>query len=839
MSRLLVDVRYAFRSLRKVPLFSAIAIASIGLGIGANTTVFTLVDQVVVRLLPVVRPGELVQVSAPGTESYGGSMGDTELSYAMYRDIRDRNQVFAGTACRMAMPINLSDGTRSELVNGDLVSGNFFSLLGLNPALGRLIDPQDDRLGDARAVAVLSHAYWKSRFGGDPGIVGRMLRINGYSYQVIGVVDPRFAGLDIGQPAQAYLPITMQPRLGPAWLQLEGRRFRFVQIYARLKAGVSAAQAQAGLQPLYHAVLEQEAADAAFAQASADVRRQFLAGTVTVADASRGHSRLRESVTAPLLILMAIAAAVLLIVCANLANLLIARGAARHRELALRLAVGASRTQIVRLLLVESLILALVGAAIGVLLSVWGTNALLAFFASPDAPLPISAAPDGRILLFTSVLAVFTAMLAGAVPAFRSTSVDLAPTLKSSGGAVVNEQPRLRKTLLVAQVALSFLLLIGAGLFMRSLRNLMAVDPGFKTSHVMTFALDTSRAAYNAERSHTFWKALAQRLAHVPGVTATGFAFMPLLQGAEWGMDFTVEGYQPPRGQSAGSACNAISPGFFKAMGVPLVAGREFTERDDRILPAPEGWPYRHAIVNETFAKRYFTGVNPIGRHVGIGADPGTAMPIEIVGLVKDTRYAGIREEQRPQIFFPYLEAGQIENLTVYARTEADPDATAPLLRREVAALDAQMPIFNMATLESRVERSVVNERLIATLSTALSGMATLLSVIGLYGVMTYMVTRRTREIGIRMALGALEWQIARSVLQEAGVLVGVGLAAGFVAAWWLGRYVESQLYGVTPADGVTIALAAIVLTLAATLAATVPARRAARVSPMTALREE
>jgi predicted permease len=322
-------------------------------------------------------------------------------------------------------------------------------------------------------------------------------------------------------------------------------------------------------------------------------------------------------------------------------------------------------------------------------------------------------------------------------------------------------------------------------------------------------------------------------------VTATGFTFLPVLEGAEWGMDFTVEGYQPPPGQSAGSACNAIGPGFFKAMGVPLLAGREFTERDDRIVPAPEGWPYRHAIVNETFAKRYLKGVNPIGRHVGIGADPGTPMPIEIVGVVKDTRYAGIREEQRPQIFFPSLEAGQLEKSTFYVRTESDPDATAQALRREVAALDAQMPIFNMATLESRVEHSIVNERLIATLSTALSGMATLLSVIGLYGVMTYMVTRRTREIGIRMALGALDWQIARSVLQEAGVLVVVGLAAGFAAAWWLGRYVESQLYGVTPADGATIGLAAIVLAFVATLAATVPARRAARVSPMTALREE
>jgi predicted permease len=836
----LTDLRYAVRSLRKAPLFTTIAILSLSFGIAANSAVFTLVDQVVLRTLPVERPGELVQVSAPDSESYGGGMGDgTELSYAMYKDLRDGNRVFSGMFCRMSTTLRVgSDGT-TEQVAGELVSGSFFPLLGLAPAAGRLLDARDDRAPGAAPFAVLSHAYWRSRFAGDPAIIGRTVTINNHPFEIVGVVEPRFVGLDLGQPAQVYVPVTMQPQLGPAWLALDGRRFRWVQVYARLAAGVPPAQARAGLQPLYRALLEREVTDSAFAKASAETRKRFLEGRLAVEDASRGRSGLRRSVTGPLLILTAIAVVVLLVVCANVANLLIARGAARSRELALRLAIGAGRGRIVSMLLAESLVLACAGTAAGLLLASWGAGALIGFFVTPDGTLAVSASPDLRILAFTVGIAGLTAIGAGLVPAVRSARVALAPALKSGGGTVVAEQPRLRKSLVVVQVALSFVLLVGAGLFLRSLQNLLAVDPGFRTERMVTFGFNLGGSGYDSARAHTFLRGFEQRLARLPGVVASGYTFIPVLGGGAWGLGFTIEGYQPPPGKDANSLVNAVSPGYFRLMGIELLEGREFTDRDDQVLPAPQGWPYRHAVVNVEFAKRYFNGDSPIGRHIGIGEDPDTATPIEIVGLVRDTRYLELREEQRPQVYFPYLQAGDINEVNAFVRTSGDPSSTMALVRREMATMDRDLAVYGITTLDEIVQRSVVNERLIATLSSTLSVMATLLSIVGLYGVMAYTVTRRTREIGIRMALGAVSRQVAGGVLREASLLVAAGLVAGGATTWALGRFVRNQLYGVSPADPATLLAASVALAAVATAAALLPARRAARVNPMVALRDE
>jgi predicted permease len=829
------DVRYALRSLRYAPLFTAVAILSMAFGVGANTAIFTLVDQVLLRRLPVQHAEALVQVSAPDSETYGGGMGDgTELSYAMYRDLRDHNSVFSGMFCRMHTSMQVSFGGRTEQVAGELVSGTFFPLLGLQPAAGRLFSAGDERSIGGHPVAVLSHGYWRSRFGGDPAVVGKTIVVNHHPLEIVGVIQERFGGFDLARPAQVYVPIVMQPQMGPAWLQLEGRRFRFVQSYARLRDGVTADQARAALQPLYRSLLEQEAGEAVFAGASAETKRRFLEGRLAVDDASRGRSSLRTQVTQPLLILLAVACGVLLIVCANVANLLIARGAGRQREIALRLAVGGNRSQIVRLLLAESFVLAAAGAALGLLVASWGTDALLGFFATPDATLALSSAPDARVLAFTCALAAGTALLAGVVPAILSTRVDLAPALKGSGGAVVEGQPRLRKTLVVVQVALSFVLLVGAGLFVRSVNNLLAVDPGFRTDRMVSFDFHLEASGYDAERARTFARTFQDRLSRTPGVASVGYAFQSLLGGGGWGMEFTVEGYKAPPGEGAGSMANAVSPGFFQTMGMRMVAGREFDDRDDRGFA--EGWPYTVAVVNETFAKRYFGGANPLGRHIGFGADPGTEMRIEIVGLVANSKYTGIRENDRPQVFFPYLQA-RIAGVTAYVRTIQAPEAAVAGIRREMAALDSNVAIYGVTTLEDLVDRSVVNERLIASLSATLSLMATLLSVIGLYGVMAYIVARRTREIGIRMALGAPGAEIARGVLREAAVLVGLGLCVGFAASWWLGRYVQGQLYGVTPADAPTMALAALMLTTVAAIATIVPASRAARVAPMAAIR--
>ena len=842
MTSILQDIQYAARSLRKSPLFATIAVTSVALGIGANAAVFTLLDQVVLRLMPVKDPSALVQVrAADGSESYGGGMGDgSELSYPMYTDFRDHNAVFDGMFCRYTDAMHVGDGGRSERVNGEMVSGTFFQVLGVPAAIGRTLEPSDDRTVSGSAVAVLSYDYWRTRFGGKPDVLGRKLVINGHPFTVIGVARQGFNGLDLGTPPQVYVPITMQPQLGPAWLKIDTRRFRWVQVFARLRSSVTAEQAHTTLQPYMRAMLELESRDAAFTTASAETRKKFIETRLVVESIARGKSGLRDSVSVPLKILMAVAGGVLLIACLNVANLLLARGTARHRELALRLALGASRGRIVGLLLVESLVVALFGAIGGVLLAWWGSGLLLTFYSTADSPIAVSPSPDTRILIFTMLTATLATILAGLVPAWASTRLNLAPTLKSSGGAVLGEQPRLRKSFVVAQVALSFLLLAGAGLFVRSLTNLLKVDTGMKVDHVLAFSVDLARSGYTAPRDRQFADRLVQTLQRTPGVKSVGYAFFGVLEGGAWGMGFTLEGRQPKPDQYFGALCNAITPGFFPTLGVQLVAGRNFTERDARTPPPDEkGWPYRTAIVNEEFVKKYYDGVNPIGRHIGFGEDPGTATPIEIVGVVRTSKYVQVREEPRPQAFFPYSESSGIERATIYLRTTADPDAMTGQIRRQVASLDPDLPVYSLHTLETQVGQSVANDRLIASLSTVFSLLATALAMVGLYGVMAYTVTRRTREIGIRMALGALASDVARRILSEAGVLVAVGLALGLGGALWLGQYVQSQLYGLKAMDTPTFVSAALGLVLIATLAAFLPARRASRVSPMTALREE
>lgn len=821
--------------LRGAPLFSVVAVLSMAFGIGAATAVFTLIDQVLLRKLPVAGADRLVQVSAPNTESHGGGMGDgTELSYAVYRDLRDSNDLFSAMFCRMPSSMQVGYGGRTEQVFGHLVSGSFFPTLGLRPALGRLLTPDDERVIGGHPVAVLSHGYWRSRFAGDPSVVGKTVVVNRHPYEIVGVVQPGFDGLDFADVVQVYVSISMQPKIGPAWLRLEDRRFRFVQVFARLRDRVTPEQAQAGLQPVYRSILEREAKEDAFATASGETKKRFLEGTATLEDASRGHSNLRTAVREPLLILLGVALGVLLIVCANVANLLIARGTARERELALRLAVGGSRWQIARLLLVESLVLALAGCAVGLLIATWGADALLGFYTRPDITLAVTGSPDLRIMLFASALAVATALLAGVVPAIRSTRVDLASALKGPGGAVAGDQPRLRKALVVLQVALSFVLLVGAGLFVRSLTNLLAVDPGFRTARMLAFSFQLQANGYDAERARAFAKVFQERISHVAGVSSVAFTFQPLLGGGGWGMGFTVEGYTPKPGEGAGSMVNAVSPGFFKTMGMPIIAGREFDHRDGQGFA--QGWAYKVAVVNETFAKNYFGGANPVGRRLGFGTDPGTETRMEIVGLVRNAKYAGIREDDIPQVFVPYLQA-TIEGMTAYVQTTAEPESVMSSIRREIHNLDSNLAIVGVSTLEQLVDLSVVNERLIASLSATLSLMATLLSVVGLYGVMAYVVARRTREIGIRMALGAIGRWIAFGVLREGASLVAAGLLVGGVAVWWLGRYVQNQLYGITPADSSTILVAAAVLAVVAAIATILPANRAARIAPMAAIR--
>jgi predicted permease len=840
MASLFADCRLALRGLRKAPVFTTIAVLSIALGIGANTAIFALVDQVLLRLLPVKSPHELVLLQGRGSHS-GNWRGDGfVLSYPMYRDFAEHNQAFSGMFCRFGMDMHVGAGGRTERVRGDLVSGTFFPVLGVGSAAGRTLAPDDDRTPGAHPVAVLSHSYWKGRFAGDPAIVGQKIVVNDQPMTIVGVAQEGFEGVDLGSVTRVFIPIAMKAQMTPQWNDLDNRRSRWVHIFGRLKPAVTVEQARASLQTFYTTMLQSEVKEPFFSSVSAYHRDQFLKGTIHVQSGAQGRVGIRRDLSQPLWVLMAIVAGVLLIACANLANLLLARGAARQREMAIRLALGASRWRVVRQLLVESVLLSLLGGLVGLALAAWGTRLLLTMFRSgAEHVMNVSASPDVRILAFNFAIAFATGLVFGTLPALQSTRPALAPTLKDQAGSVLGGGQRLRKALVVSQVALSLLLLIGAGLFLRSLRSLLTLDPGFRTSRLVAFSVDPALNGYTPDRRKLFYKDLRGRLATIPGVSEASFAAVPILGGDNWSSTVRVDGYQSKPDEDMNPAFNAVSPGYFRTLGIPIVAGRDFADRDERTgALAKDETAFRSVIVNEAFARKYFGNGNPLGRRLGFGGETAK-MPIEIVGVVKDAKYQGMREEIRRQVFVPYLEDDDPGGITAYVRTSGEPEASMQAIRRTVQQIDANVPIFALRTVEEQLRMSVTNERLVAGLSILFGSLATLLAMIGLYGVMAYSVARRTREIGIRMALGARPSGVAWLVGREVGLLVLAGIVVALPGAWWLGRFVQSQLYGLQSTDPLTIGAAIVVLAAVGAVAGLVPARRAASVNPIVALRYE
>ena len=841
MGRIASDISLALRSWRKAPTLTAIVIISIALGIGANTAIFTLVDQVLLRRMPVHEPDALVQVTKTGV-NYGNNWGDgSELSYPMYERLRDGTDVFDGVLARFGTAVNIGAGGRTEFVLAEAVSGTYFSVLGVPAAIGRTLLPSDDSAPLASPVVVLSHGYWTSRFAADPAVVGRPVSINNHPYTIVGIARQGFEGLELGRPARLFVPVMMKTHLTPAWSGLDDPRFQWVRVFARLKPGVSATQAAASLQTVYRAQIEEEVKLPGFANAPETVRKRYVENKISLLPGGQGRSFFRSAVTSSLWVLMAIAAGVLLIACANVANLLLARAAGRQREMAIRLALGATRLRLVHQLLVESILLALAGGFIGITISMVAAPLVLNFFVTPEIREPVSTTPDARILLFTVVVSAVTGILFGLAPAVQSTRPDVTPALKDNAGSVVGGgQARFRKALVASQVAIALLLLVGAGLFLRTLNNLLAVDIGFNTESLISFSLDPSRSGYNPERTRQFALTLLERLNSTPGVSGTGFVTQRLLDGNQWSGSVRIEGYSATGDSTPGSQNNGISPGYFKAMGIPVLRGREFTDKDARTTPAARGTPdFRVAIANETFVRSYFKDREALGRRIGLGGDPNTPTTIEIVGVVRDSKYRDVREETRPQLFFPYLENSLPGAFTTYVRTSQPPEQMFGAIRSMVQSLDGNIPVNNTRTLETQVRQSLRNERMIATMSTVFGGLATLLAVIGLYGVMSYTVSRRTREIGVRMALGAQTTRIATMVIREVLVIAAIGIAIGLPLAWWLSRYIESQLYGVRAKDATVLAGSVVVLIAVAVLAGLIPSTRAARITPTTALRSE
>jgi len=831
---LAINLRYTLRSLRKNPGFASIAVLSLALGIGANTAIFTLLDRVLLRSLPVRNPAQLVLFTANGPRRGGvdTQYDDTfTFSYPMYIDFRDRAPDLSGAIAWYPMAASLSMSSQTERVAANLVSGNFFEVLGAGMAIGRPIVSDDARTVGANAVAVLSYGFWQERFAGDSGILDRQVIINGQPLAVVGVAARGFYGVAMGEAPAVFIPVTMKPQLVAGSDDMHSRRSMWLNVIGRLKPGVARASAEAALNVFWKPILQDELNQ--MTSSSAQFRRNFLNRHVTLQDASNGISMLRMLFAQPMTLLMGLVGLVLLIACANVANLLIARAAGRRREIAIRLALGATRGDIGRQILSEALTLAIAGGALGLLFAMWGGRALLAFLPFSSFTATISADPDWRILGFTAAVSLACGVVFGLAPALQAGRADLASTMKEQAGAVISGGLHVffRRGLVVAQVALSLVLLTGAGLFLRSLGNLKQVDLGFRTDHLMSFSIQPSLNGYLPPRAIALFDALQQRLGSLPGVRAVASAQTRILANDNWDYSITVPGYQPKEGVSAPNV-DAVSAGYFRALGMPLAAGREFRPSDDMSAQ-------RVAVVNETFAKVYFGDASPISRQFYFTADAKT--PVEIVGVAKDSKYADVREEKQRFIFCPYAQQYKpyIGAMTYYVRTSLAPESIVSALRQAVHEADASLSVFDFKTMERQIDEDMFPDRIVSLLSAFFGVLATALAAIGLYGLMSYTVTRRTREIGIRMALGAGRGNVLRSVLREVAILAALGIAIAVPLSYPLANLAKSMLYGVAPHNPWVLTGAAAVLALTALAAGALPAARASRVDPLVALRND
>ena len=841
------DFGYALRTLRRSRGFALVAALTLALGIGANTAIFTLLDQVLLRLLPVKNPQQLVLLTMRG-KHYGNNWGGNAISYPMYRDFQDHNEVFSGMFCRFPNPVSMTFGAQSERVAAELVSGTYFDVLGVGTALGRAFTPEDDRVPDGHPLVMLSYDFWRQRFGGDRQIVGKTVLINKHEMTIIGVAQAGFDGVELGYSAKIFIPVMMEKEIiiGPMKM-LTDRRSRWVNAFGRLRPDVTETKAKAALQPFMHSMLEMEVKEAAFHNASAYAREQFLKCWIDVLPGSQGRASLRRELRTPLWVLMATTGMVLLIACANIANLLLARATGRQKEIAVRLAMGATRGRIVGQLLIETLSLSALGGILGLALAFWADKALMAVYLPSDSnALNISAVPDFRILLFTLAVSVVTGVIFGLAPALQSTRPDVGRTLKDQAGAVVGGgHGRLRNVLVVTQVALSLLLLIGAGLFLRSLKNLSNRGTGFPAERLVGFNIDPSLNGYTPQQLNGFYQQLTDSLGAIPGVKSVAVASMRIMENNEWDSGLTAEGYSPTKADDHPQAyMNQIGPGYFATLGVPIVAGRDFRLTDNHVIKRADATDDfdttpTTVIINEKFAQRFFAGHNPVGMHLGFGTDPGTHTDMEIIGVVKDIKYTNLRDEIPIQAYVPYMNSPYLGGMTIYVRTAGEANQLMSSVRARMRELDANVPIYKMRTMEEQISNSLATERMIASLSTVFGFVATVLAIIGLYGVMSYSVAQRTREIGIRMALGAEQGKVIGMVMREVVTLIAIGIGVGVPAALVLTRVVKSQLYGLEAHDPWTLGLATGLLAMVACAAGYLPALRASRVDPMKALRYE
>jgi predicted permease len=835
MDTLLQNIRFAIRQLKKYPGVTAIAILTLAVGIGANASIFSLVDQVLLKRLPVTEPEHLVMLKFSGsdtghTSAYGGT-GELYFSYPMYRDLRDQNQVFSGMLAMFPAQVGVQWRNTPSLAKSELVSGNYFSLLGVKPAIGRLFAPDDSATRGASPLVVLSYRYWAQHLGADSAVINQTLLINGSPFTIVGVVQPGFDSVIGGTVPDIFVPITMKAQMTPQWDELEDRRSKWLNVIARLKPGMTAVQAEAGITPLWKSLRAIELQS--IPSKSQRFREQFVEKSyLTLLDASKGFSPMREQTQVPLLILLGMVCLLTLMATVNVGSLLLVRAAGRTREMSVRYSLGATRERVIGQLLAEGLVLGLAGGALGLTLSPLLSKALIALITDPlSAGGPaLSSSPDRNLLLFSLVISVVASVLFSLAPIVQFYKPKITAALKQQTGTGDISHARLRRVIVGVQIGLSLVLLVGAGLFGRTLSNLKATDVGFVTDHLLTFQLDPRLAGYQPSAVSSLYKRMLDTLAGQPGVQAVGMTDDPILAQSDNTFSVVVPGYQAQEGERMSFEWERVTPSYFAALRLPLVAGRVFSDGD-----TPDS--AKIVVVNENFVKKFFgTPDNALGRTFSVGKQD---KPLQIVGVVKTAKHFSLHETPVPIFYTPLFQDPAPNAVGVYLRTQQAPEAAASSVRGAVANLDSKLVVDSLRSLTDQIDTTLSTERMLSFIAISFGSVSVFIAAIGLYGVLAYSIAQRTREIGVRMALGATRGTVIKLVLGEVLILSGCSVAVSIPLSIALSSFVRSQLFGVSYKDPATLLLVVIAIGLVALIAAAVPARRAVRVQPITALRYE
>lgn len=831
MDSLLQNLRYALRQLRKYPGFTAVAVLTLAAGIGANAAIFSLVDQVLLKRLPVREPDRLVLLKFVGsdtghTDSWGGGE-NIQFSYPMYRDLRDQNSVFEGMLAVFPAQVGVQWHNTPSLAASEMVSGNYFSVLGVRPALGRLFVPEDSAARGASQLVVLNYRYWAEHFASDASVINQSILINGNPYSIIGVAQPGFNSVITGQHTDLFVPITMKAQITPQWDQLEDRRSKWMSIVARLKPGISRPQAEAGITSLWKSLRAVELQS--IPARSQRFRENFVEKSyIQLVDGSKGLSSLRETMRVPLLILMGMVGLLTFMAVANVGSLLLVRASSRTREISVRYSLGATRARVIGQLLVEGLALGLAGGAFGLALSPLLIKALLHIMDSGQRSLSVS--PDRSVVIFCFVISVVASVLFSMAPILQFYRPRVIDALKQQTGTGGIAHARLRRLTVGVQIGLSLILLVGAGLFSRTLANLKSVDTGFVTDRILTFQLDPRLAGYQPSAVASLYKRLLEVLRAEPGVQSVGMTDDPILANDNSTFSIEVPGYQSQEGERMSFEWEHVSPDYFTTLRLPLVTGRAFNDAD-----TPES--SKVVVINESFVRKFFgSAEKALGRTFSVGK---SNKPLTIVGVVKDAKHTNLHSPPVPIFYTPIFQDAEPNSIGVYIRTTQAPEDAGSSVRSAVAQIDSKLVIDSLQSLNAEIDTTLTSERMLSFLAASFGVVAAFITAIGLYGVLAYSIAQRTREIGVRMALGATRGTVVKMVLGEVLLLTGLSIALAIPLSLALGSFVRTQLYGVSYRDPATLVLVVISIAILALVAASVPARRAVQVQPITALRYE